>query len=244
MNNSIHFVLQGKGGVGKSFGASLLAQYFKSTGRPLQCFDTDPVNQTLSQYSDLPVAHLPLEFEGQQRTGIDERKFDKLMEVLLGEDKTFVVDNGAATFLPLSNYLFENRALEMLSEAKKRVFIHSIITGGQALLDTLTGFDSWARNTPGKNIVVWQNEFFGPIEDSGKPFEEMKAFVANKAKVYGQVKLVSRNADTYGRDLQELTSAKISFDEALQGPTFNIMSRQRLKIVRDDVFTQLAALEF
>ncbi len=47
--NSIHLSLQGKGGVGKSLVASILAQYFLHTGRDLCCIDTDPVNQTLSQ---------------------------------------------------------------------------------------------------------------------------------------------------------------------------------------------------
>lgn len=32
MDNTIHFILQGKGGIGKSFVAVMLAQYFKSKG--------------------------------------------------------------------------------------------------------------------------------------------------------------------------------------------------------------------
>ncbi|WP_257998120.1 P-loop NTPase [Oligella urethralis] len=51
----IHFVLQGKGGVGKSFVASLLAQYLKSTGNEVHCYDTVPVNQTFSRYKKLKV---------------------------------------------------------------------------------------------------------------------------------------------------------------------------------------------
>ena len=51
----IHFVLQGKGGVGKSFVAALLAQYLKSTGNEVHCYDTDPVNQTFSRYKKLKV---------------------------------------------------------------------------------------------------------------------------------------------------------------------------------------------
>lgn len=40
-NNSIHFTLQGKGGVGKSLVSSLLAQYFNSIdGCTVKCVDT------------------------------------------------------------------------------------------------------------------------------------------------------------------------------------------------------------
>src|ERR1051325_6140975 len=49
----IHMTLQGKGGVGKSLVASVLAQYFGEQGRVVRCVDTDPVNRTLAQYSAL-----------------------------------------------------------------------------------------------------------------------------------------------------------------------------------------------
>ena len=35
----IHLSLQGKGGVGKSLVASILAQYFTARNRPVQCID-------------------------------------------------------------------------------------------------------------------------------------------------------------------------------------------------------------
>ena len=40
--------------------------------------------------------------------------------------------------------------------------IHSVITGGQSLNDTLGGFEQLAETTWEKNIVVWLNEYFGP----------------------------------------------------------------------------------
>src|SRR5579859_3467685 len=44
--STIHLTLQGKGGVGKSLVASILAQYFRHHGREIRCIDSDPVNQT------------------------------------------------------------------------------------------------------------------------------------------------------------------------------------------------------
>ena len=70
--SAVHLSLQGKGGVGKSLVASLLAQYFLSRGQPVRCIDTDPVNQTLSQYRGLTVEHIKLLREG----GVDQRGFD------------------------------------------------------------------------------------------------------------------------------------------------------------------------
>jgi len=42
---SVHLVLQGKGGVGKSFVSSILAQYFRTKSAPVYCLDTDPVRR-------------------------------------------------------------------------------------------------------------------------------------------------------------------------------------------------------
>ena len=89
---TIHLTLQGKGGVGKSLVASILAQYFRHRGAAIHCVDTDPVNQTFSQYTELGAEHLALMHDGK----IDSRGFDVLMERLLIEDGTFIVDNGAS----------------------------------------------------------------------------------------------------------------------------------------------------
>src|SRR5579883_506849 len=111
---AIHLMLQGKGGVGKSLIASILAQYFKAAGHAVRCIDTDPVNHTLAQYTALQAIRLQLRDEHNR---IDQRSFDQLMELFLADENgCFVVDNGASTFLPLWHYILENSALEYLRD--------------------------------------------------------------------------------------------------------------------------------
>src|SRR5215470_7018575 len=93
----VHLLLQGKGGVGKSLVAAILVQYLLARGETVNPIDTDPVNQTLSQYEDLSVQPLQLMRDGS----VDQRKFDVLLERLLTESGMFVIDSGAATFIPL-----------------------------------------------------------------------------------------------------------------------------------------------
>lgn len=50
---TIHFILQGKGGVGKSMIAAFLYQAEWDTGKSVEAFDTDPVNATLAGYNDI-----------------------------------------------------------------------------------------------------------------------------------------------------------------------------------------------
>src|SRR3954451_22027885 len=195
--SGIHMSLQGKGGVGKSLVASILAQYIQFTGREVECIDTDPVNRTFSQYKAINASRLELLRNGN----IDPRGFDVLMERLLTEDRTFVIDNGASTFLPLWSYVIENKVIEVLREAGKKLYVHTVITGGQALLDTVNGFRSLAQSTTDQNVIVWINEYFGRVERDGKTFPDMAAYTENAGKVLGSVHIPKRNPDTFGRDV-------------------------------------------
>jgi hypothetical protein len=175
---------------------------------------------------------------------VDQREFDLLMERFLTETGTFVVDTGASTFIPLWHYILENQALDYLQEKGKRVFIHSVITGGQSLNDTLGGFEQLAETTREKNLVVWLNEYFGAVLQDGSPFREMAVCKKHAGKVHGSVAIVRRTADTFGRDVEEMICQKMTFDEALNGNGFTIMAKQRLRVVQRDLFEQLDAIPF
>jgi len=237
---SIHISLQGKGGVGKSLISAILSQYLLARGQDVHGIDADPVNQTLAEYRGLAVSRLNLLKEGS----VDQREFDLLMERFLTESGTFVVDTGASTFIPLWHYVLENQALEYLREKGKRVFIHSVITGGQSLNDTLSGFEQLAETTREKNLVVWLNEYFGPVLQDGSSFREMAVCKKHANKVHGSVAIVRRTADTFGRDVEEMICQKMTFDEALNGSGFTIMAKQRLRVVQRELFEQLDAIPF
>src|SRR6201985_53831 len=134
---AIHLTLQGKGGVGKSLVASVLAQYLREKGKEVRCIDTDPVNRTFAQYSALGADRLNLRDEHNR---IEQRAFDSLIERFLTEDgATFVVDNGASTFLPLWHYLLENNAFDYLRQNGRKGYVDTVINRGPALLTTRTG---------------------------------------------------------------------------------------------------------
>ena len=58
MENTIHFVLQAKGGIGKSFVSTLLAQHLLAETGAVRCFDTDQENTTFTHYEALSVRHV------------------------------------------------------------------------------------------------------------------------------------------------------------------------------------------
>ena len=235
----VHITLQGKGGVGKSFVSSLLVQYYLENNQPVICYDTDAVNATLSGYQALDVRPVELMQDGH----LQERKFDEMMESILTEESHFVVDNGASTFIPLSNYLLENQAVEMITAAGKRVMIHSVITGGQGLTDTLSGFSRLASQLPEEaQIVVWLNEYFGDITATGKVFEEMDVYTQHIHKVAGINRIPRHTASTFGKDVELVLDQRLTFREAINSEDFGPMSKQRLTMVRKAIFDQLATV--
>lgn len=239
MKKSVHFILQAKGGIGKSFVASILAQYAKAKG-DVMCFDTDQENTTFSHYSALEVIHVPVMTESRT---IDAKRFDAMIErIIEAPECTCIVDNGANTFSPLLAYIVENDVFTLLSDCGIEVYIHTIIGGGDTLIDTANGFESIARGNSEK-IVVWLNEHFGPTAQGGKQFVDTKLFNGYQEKITGVVLLPHRNPQTSGDDIRRMNIARLTFAEVMDSPKFGIMEKQRLKIVQKDAFAQLDKLE-
>jgi hypothetical protein len=238
--NQAHIVAQGKGGVGKSLVSAILAQYFLNRAGAVDPFDTDPVNDTLSQYQGLSARRVNIL---DHANNIDARVFDGLMEDLLSSKNVCVVDNGASTFVPLMAYMVENKAIELLQGAGKEVIIHCVITGGQAFEDTLQGLSVMLQSQKAP-VVVWLNEFYGEVERDGRSFQDSALYKDYRDRIRGVVRIEKGNPDTFGRDMEMLGKNKLTFDEALRSPLFGIMPRQRLKMVRDALFAQLDAIAF
>jgi hypothetical protein len=200
-------------------------------GREILAFDTDPVNQTLTGYKDLPVQELKL----MKGDDIDRRRFDQLIEAVLSASDDVVVDNGAATFVPLSSYLKENQTVDFLEEAGMRVLMHTVFTGGQAMKETADGLVSLARHFPTVPLVVWLNRYFGEIATAGKQFEEFKVYRENQDQIAGLIYIPMKSPQTFGRDLEELFSRHQTFAQAAVDASLPVMTRQRLKIFWSEV---------
>lgn len=232
----IHVILQGKGGVGKSVAAAFLAQYKIERGQQPTCIDTDPVNSTFEGYKALPVQCLEI----MEADEINPRNFDTLIEMIAAAKDDVIIDNGASSFVPLSHFLVSNEVPALLGEMGHELIVHTVITGGQAFLDTISGFSQLARQFPCEALfVVWLNPYWGEIEHEGLSFEQMKAYMTNKDKVAAIIQMPTLKKETYGRDLSDMLQERLTFDEAIAMASKTIMTRQRLKIIKGQVFGQL-----
>lgn len=241
MEDSVHFILQSKGGCGKTFIAALLAQYFGKAGYDCKGFDTDQENPDFYAYKALPVRHVDVMHD---QTTIDQKKFDHFMESLLTESGVFVVDNGANSFTPLLGYLVENSGISFLQENGKKVYLHGLIGGGDTYASTKTGFVDLVANSDAP-VILWVNEHFGEvINECGVPFLETDDFKKNVKRLCGAVKLHKRNPHTFGEDVKKMTKARLTFGQVMDSPDYTIMEKQRLRLFAKDVFDQLQKIKF
>lgn len=234
-----HFILQKRGGLGKTVAACFLAQYSISNGEPIEIIDTDPSNATLSSFKALNAQHIKL-MEG---TVLNEARFDLMMNRVLGEDSNFLIDCGASSFIPLNNYMIENNGVNMILQSGKEVYVHIVIAGESHLIDTLSGFAEMVEQLPEQvKIIVWLNLHFGKIEADGMQFEEMNIYLENQDRVHGIVVVPKKNPATFGADIEKMLKNHLTFDEVESSPEFFVMNRSRIFQVRDEIYSELKAV--
>ena len=224
---------------GKSLISSIIAQFFQERNDNIECIDTDPVNATLHGFKELNVSRLII-MEG---TKVNERKFDRMMELIITGERDYIIDNGASSFVPLSSYLVENKGIETLLHSGKKVVVHVLITGGQSMIDTLNGFKRLATQFPPEvEIIIWKNEYFGPVRLNDKDLEETEAYKQNRDSVKAIVTLPKKSADTFGKDVENMLRKRLTFNEAIDSEEFSIMAKQRLKMIQRSIFDQLSEI--
>lgn len=79
MNNkdTVHIMMQSKGGTGKSICSSILAQYLYEKNKGLSVISTGPVHYTLKNYKHLNVKKIDTLNEEQR---VDQSNFDCIFE--------------------------------------------------------------------------------------------------------------------------------------------------------------------
>ena len=199
----VHLIAQGKGGVGKSYVAWLLAQYLQERDYKTLFIDTDPVNQTFASVESLGVET----FDITDGDDVDQRCFDDLFSKVLecDPDTEVVIDNGSSGYVSLMSYLIANETVSQLEALGHEIYIHSILVGGQNLAETLGNFDEMARRLSTVKMAVWMNHHVeGPVEYAGKPIKDSKTILKYKERIQAIIDLPRRKERLFGEDVREL----------------------------------------
>ena len=236
--NRVHFVLQGKGGCGKSFISKILAQYIAERNNQLPlCFDTDQENPTFYSAKALGAKHVKV----MNSDRMFERKlFDPMIEEIITANNDVVIDTGANTFSPMVSYMISSDLISLLRSCDKEVVIHTVIAGGDNLKDTVEGYMDLISQLD-CNFILYLNEHFG----SARSFLESKAYKTTKEKLDGIVVLHKSSNDLIGDDLSRMNSDSLTFNEVSPGAVsrtgekYGVVCAQRLKNYKEALFATL-----
>ena len=137
-------------------------------------------------------------------------------------------------------YLIDNRIAELLRNGGRELVVHTIVTGGGSVIETLKGLEAVVLHFPDTvRVVVWTNEFFGPVRYENTAFEEMAIYREAKSWISGRITLKELNRRTFGANLATLLERKLTFSEALGSDSaFNTVERQRLAMIQRESFEQ------
>ena len=234
---SINLILQAKNDVGKTYIASILTEYFQSKGSKICAYDTENSKNSLAKFSGLKVE--PVELLDKNPAAC-QMEFGKFFDMAIAKNEGAVVDTGANIFEPIVQYFVKNWDDDLVAENTKEIIFHTVIAGGDRLDDTINGLVTLCNKLPPKvKIVVWLNEFFGPIAVDGKPFEEFKIYENNREKIHGIIKIPEPNSDFFKADLLKKNALKMTFEEGIKSEEFYLISKQRLKMIQREIFDQL-----
>lgn len=238
---NFHFVLQGKGGVGKTTVATFITQYLKDhLKQDYLAIDTDQVNASFASFKALNVEPISVMNEDNK---IVDKGWEDLIDKLINCNKSnIIIDNGASSFVPLTTYMYEYDTIEMLTSEFNNyvgnVFFHIVLAGGEGLSHTLAGLDTICKkfNHEKMQIVVWLNQFLSKIEKDGKRIEDFKEYKDNQEKIFAVVKIPTYKGDLFKKDLSDMLENNKTFTEIVDGAFANIFTRSRCHRMRRELF--------
>lgn len=232
-----NWTIMAKGGVGKSFVSWVLAQYHISNVRNTYFADTDPSNATFSSYPGIGAKHISI---ADAESNINQGAFDELVNDIASHDGFSVIDTGAPSFLPMMNYLSQNNTFDALQSIGHQIIVHTPLVGGPAMTETIMGIAKILEST-NADVVVWENEYFGPAEDEGKRFIDTQLYKTYRSRILGIVRIAKREEGTFGRDIKQLLTQRLMFD-ACDSVDFPFAQKNRINNIRKDLFKQLDAI--
>ena len=234
LQNTAHFVMQSKGGAGKSVVSALLSQYLLEHDKDLILIDTDPSNKTLGSYKGLNVQKIEVLNKNKL---VDQSKFDGFMNDFLASEHPMLVDTGSGDFLAINNYMLNNEIPTIFKETNKQLYIHVPVNFGQSQKETLKCLYDIASNHQNVIVVIWENEFFGENMD-----DALSPILKKTTNVAGVIKIREMNADTERADFSRMLQQSLTFGEVREktdDPNFGFIQKTRLERIRKEIWGQL-----
>jgi hypothetical protein len=210
MNKQINLIINGKGGVGKSFFATNFVQYLKDCGIAHCAIDSDHENSTLKRF------HPDAEFINLEH----RREIDRVFTAADTSD-LLVIDCRAASTDVFIDFFDEVRLAEVLRSLDARLTVICPVNHEADSVEQLRTLADALRDACG--WVVVKNEAHS---DAFKIYDGSKTRQHVVDTLHGREITMSRLYDWLVTALNE---HNVTARTALKHPAFNLLDRQRLK---------------
>jgi len=243
LSHSIHIMLTGKGGVGKSTATSMLLEHMQNRfGELAKGYDTDTENKTLTQYRQLPVEEIDV--LDDLGTDIDKSKFDNMISAVIEVPGVHVIDNGANTFRPMIAYLINEGTPQIAQEYGTPIYVHCVIAGGQ-IKDTVASFEMMAQAFQDTAIkfVLWINENAGDAILDDVPVLDHPKLRGYAHQIAGIV-VIPKGDELARTKVRALIESRQTYNSYMTDPANNLAARCRIKRALGSVFEQLDAVDW
>lgn len=220
MNRQINLVINGKGGVGKSFVATNLVQYFKDRELVHQAIDTDHENSTLMRF------HPEAQFINLERP----REIDGILNAAETCDLLVVDCRAASTDLFIA-FFDEVNLTEVLVELDARLTVICPVNHEADSVEQLRVLSSaWGT---GCQWVIVKNEAH---------CESFKLYDSSKVRRHLLDSLHAREISMkrlYHWVVTAFNQHSVTPTGALKHPAFSLLDRQRVKRWQTELYGQL-----
>jgi MinD-like ATPase involved in chromosome partitioning or flagellar assembly len=220
MKKRLILILNGKGGVGKSFFAVNFVQYLKDHQITHAAFDSDDENSTLKRF------HSEVQFiDAGQPTEIDK------MTYALTDYDVVVVDCRAASTRIFLNYFEETQLPTVLESLDARLTIACPVNHE---MDSIYQIQRLVSAIGGKvDFVIIRNEVHGEgfdLFDKSKLRQKMLSDLGAKEI---QVRQMQKWL------VEDLQKSKLTVTAARANQDFHLLDRQRLKLWQEKFYAQI-----
>lgn len=209
---TIHFVMQSKGGVGKSFCALMLAQYLLSKGQNIKIADIDPSNQSLIAYRKLGATFVSLL---NNDDNVEVGSFDNVCDFIdqTPEDSTIVIDSGSSTFVQCFLFLSRQDITEMWKELGYHLIIHAPIACAEMRDDCIKTLSQMIDNINNTDFVIWINNYPQNVLSSNEQIENLFKEIKNREVIKAVVNIPRQEPSTFGKTLRAVLDKHYLFSQ-------------------------------
>lgn len=229
---TVQIIVQGKGGVGKTLVASMIAEYCQRAGAT-GIIDMDPKNGSLSEFEQMKTAKVAVS-DGANFDAAD----DLFSEILESKPShSWVIDTAGESFDSVLEYLSDEVMLAELAEAGHTVYCHVVVVGGASKTASALSLNKAveAFKGTGINVILWNNDYFGEVGagDAGNVIDILQADLVGTVNLKTRSRLIRSHFET--KYVEKLTLAEVE-------SSWERVRRNRIIAVYNDVFSQLNAI--